>query len=82
MPFNLTVTAVNPFGQVAFGYTGMVTFACDDAAAVLPDDYPFQPSDQGSAVFSVTLNTSGPVHLTVTDTADDSLVAALDLIVP
>jgi hypothetical protein len=81
VPFNLSVTAVDPFGQVAYGYTGTVTFASDDAAAVLPDDYPFQPSDEGSATFAVTLNTSGPVHLTGTDTADDTVFAALDLIV-
>jgi hypothetical protein len=29
----------------------------------------------------VTLYTQGPVHLTVTDTADNTVVAALDLIV-
>ena len=81
MPFNLSVTAVDPFGQVAYGYTGTVTFASDDSAAVLPGDYAFQPSDQGRAVFSVTLNTLGPVHLTVTDTADNTVFAALDLIV-
>jgi hypothetical protein len=41
----------------------------------------FQPSDQGSATFMVTLNTQGPVPLTVTDTADNTVFAALDLIV-
>ena len=75
------MTAVDPFGQVAYGYTGTVTFASDDTAAMLPDDYQFQPSDQGSATFMVTLNTQGPVHLTVTDTADATVFAALDLIV-
>ena len=58
-----------------------MTFASDDPAAMLPDDYPFQLTDQGRAVFSVTLNTPGPVHLTVTDTADNTLFAALDLYV-
>jgi hypothetical protein len=41
----------------------------------------FQRSDQGSATFMVTLNTEGSVHLTVTDTADNTVFAALDLIV-
>jgi hypothetical protein len=81
VPFELTVTAVDPFGQMAFGYTGTVIFASDDPAALLPDDYQFQPSDQGSATFSVTLNTSGPVHLTVTDTADGTVLGSWDLIV-
>jgi hypothetical protein len=41
----------------------------------------FQPGDQGSATFMVTLNTQGPVHLTITDTVDNTVFAALDLIV-
>ncbi len=81
VPFQVIVTAVDPFGQVAFGYTGTMTFASDDPAAVLPDDYTFQPIDHGSAVFSVTLNTPGPVHLTVTDKADGTLFGSFDLIV-
>jgi hypothetical protein len=81
VPFNLSVTALDPFGQVAYGYTGTVTFASDNNAAVLPAAYQFQTTDQGSAVFTVTLNTPGPVHLTVTDTADNTVFAALDLIV-
>jgi predicted outer membrane repeat protein len=81
VPFNLSVTAVDPFGQVAYGYAGTVAFASDDTGAMLPDDYQFQPSDQGSATFMVTLNTQGPVHLTVADTADNTVFAALDLIV-
>jgi hypothetical protein len=75
------VTALDPFGQVAYGYTGTIRFACDDPAALLPGDHPFQPSEQGCATFMVTLNTQGPVHLTVTDTADNIVFAALDLIV-
>jgi hypothetical protein len=57
-----------------------VTFACD-GAAVMPDNYRFQSSDHGSATITVTLNTSGPMHLTVTDTVDDTVFAGLDLIV-
>jgi hypothetical protein len=175
--FDVTVTAVDPFGQLAVGYTGTVTFTTSDPDpdVVLPADYTFtlndggvhtftdtglgettlitpgdqmltvmdtadntitgsiiitvsagpgpaphgqrpppstlqpgpaqaeawtrsvpsasevvaadqwfasfQPSDQGSATFMVTLNTQVPVHLTVTDTADNTVVAALDLIV-
>jgi hypothetical protein len=177
VPFDVTVTAVDPFNQVAVGYTGTVTFSTTDAdpGVVLPADYTFtlddgglhtftdtglgettlitpgdqtlnvmgtadntitggaivtvnagpgpaphgqgpppstlqagpaqgdawtrsepsanevvaadqwfasfQPSDQGSATFIVTLNTQGPVHLTVTDTADNTVFAALGLIV-
>jgi hypothetical protein len=175
--FDVTVTAVDPFNQVAVGYTGTVTFNTTDPdpGVVLPADYTFtlddggthtftdtglgettlitpgdqmltvmdtadntitgsaivtlnagpgpaphgqgpppstiqpspvqgeawtrtepsanevvaadqwfasfQPSDQDSATFMVALNTQGPVHLTVTDTADNTVFAALDLIV-
>jgi hypothetical protein len=178
--FDVTVTAVDLFNQVAVGYTGTVAFSTNDPdpGVVLPADYPFaladggvhtftdtglgettlvtpgdqmltvmdttdntingsaivtvnsgpgpaphgqgpppstiqpspvqgeawtrsepsasevfaadqwfasfQPSDQGSATFMVTLNTQdtqGPVHLTVTDTADNTVFAALELIV-
>jgi hypothetical protein len=38
-PFDLTVTAVDPFGQTALGYTGRVTFTSADAyGARLPAD--------------------------------------------
>jgi hypothetical protein len=81
VPFGLSVTALDPFGQFAYGYIGTIRFDCDDPAALLPDDHPFQPSEQGRATFMVTLNTQGPVHLAVTDTADNTVFAALDLIV-
>jgi hypothetical protein len=177
VPFDVIVTAVDPFNQVAVGYTGTVTFTTSDPdpGVVLPADYTFtlddggvhtftdtglgettlitpgdqmltvmdtadttitgsatitvnsgpgpaphrqgsppstlqpspgqgdawtrsepsasevvaadewfvsfQPGDQGRATFMVTLNTQGPVHLTVTDTADNIVFAALDLIV-
>src|SRR5262249_32406731 len=39
--FTVTVTAYDLYGNVATGYLGTVTFACDDPAATLPDDYSF-----------------------------------------
>jgi hypothetical protein len=43
VPFDVTVTAVDSFGQVAVGYTGTVTFSSSDAdpGVVLPADYTF-----------------------------------------
>src|SRR6516165_1599440 len=45
-PFDLTVAAVDPFGQSAYGYTGTVTFATTDPdpGVVLPADYTFTPA--------------------------------------
>jgi hypothetical protein len=79
--FAVTVTADDAYGNVATGYQGTVTFASDDPAAVLPDDYAFTADDAGSHTFTVTLSTSGPVLLSVADTADATLAAALALTV-
>jgi len=45
----LTITAVDPFGQMAVGYLGTVTFSTSDPdpGVVLHADYSFQPSDAG-----------------------------------
>jgi hypothetical protein len=74
VPFDVTVTAVDPFGQLAVGYRGTVTFRTGDPdpGVVLPADYPFTPEDGGRHTFAagVTLVTPGGQALTVTDTAD------------
>jgi hypothetical protein len=78
-PFDVTVTAVDPFGQVAVGYTGTVTFSTTDPdpGTVLPDSYPFTAADQGTHTFSsaFVLLTSGPQTLTADD-ADGGFCAS------
>jgi hypothetical protein len=73
MPFDVTVTAVDVFGQTAVGYTGMITFTSTDPDpnVVLPPDYTFQTSDGGMVTFpaGVTLFTPGQQTVTVTDLA-------------
>src|SRR5207237_5231817 len=69
----ITVTANDRFGNTATGYTGTVHFSSSDPHAVLPADYTFVSSDQGSHAFSVTLKTAGTQSLTATDTAVASL---------
>jgi hypothetical protein len=73
-PFDVTVQAVDVFGQVAFGYTGTVTFSVTDTdpAVVLPLDYTFTAGDQGRHTFSgeLTLITPGDQTLTVADLAN------------
>jgi hypothetical protein len=80
VPFDLTVTAVDPYGQVALGYIGTVTFSTTDPdpGVVLPTDYTFTSADQGSVRFSggVTLITPGDQTLCVTDTADATIAGA------
>jgi hypothetical protein len=81
VPFDVTVTAVDPFGQVAVGYTGTVTFSTTDPdpTVVLPADYTFTAADGGVHTFTdtglgeTTLVTPGDQTLSVTDTADHTV---------
>jgi hypothetical protein len=67
---NLTVSAYDPFGNVATGYTGTVHVTSSDAQATLPADYTFTAADAGVHTLSVTLKTAGPQGITVRDGAD------------
>jgi hypothetical protein len=71
MPFDLTVRAVDAYGNVDTNYAGTVTFSTSDGdpGVVLPPAYTFQASDQGQATFpgGVMLVTPGSQTLTVTD---------------
>jgi hypothetical protein len=81
VPFDVTVTAVDPFGQVAVGYTGTVTFSTSDPRrrVVLPADYAFTLGDGGVHTFTdtgrgeTTLRTRGHHIIVVADTADGSI---------
>jgi phospholipase C len=69
----LTVTALDPYGNVATAYTGTVTFTSSDSQAALPGNYTFTTADAGLHSFSVTLKTAGTQSLTATDTATASI---------
>jgi hypothetical protein len=79
--FDVAVTAVDPFGQVAVGYTGTVTFSSSDPRrrVVLPADYAFTLEDGGVHRFTdtgrgeTTLRTHGRQTIAVADTADPSI---------
>jgi hypothetical protein len=79
MPFDIMVTALDPSGNIDTNYQGTVTFTSSDAyPGLLPADYTFTSSDQGTHTFSglVTLYTAGTQSLTVQDTADSSLTGS------
>ena len=65
---SFTLTAMDPFGNVATNYTGVVHFTSSDSQAVLPPDTFFSPADAGRHTFTVTLKTAGPQTLSFTDT--------------
>ncbi len=64
---SITVTALDPSGNVLTGYTGTVHFTSSDPQAGLPADYTFTAADNGSHTFSVTLKTAGVESITASD---------------
>ncbi len=65
-----TVTAYDPYGNVATGYSGTVQFTSSDGQAALPADTALTA---GTGTFTATLKTAGPQSLTATDTANAAL---------
>jgi hypothetical protein len=70
-PFDVTILAVDAFGNVDTHYAGTIHFSSSDSdpGVVLPSDYTFGAGDSGMHTFpaGVTLITSGDQTLTVTD---------------
>jgi hypothetical protein len=68
--FTVTVTTLDPYGNVAPSYLGTVHFTSSDLHATLPADYAFTAADKGKHIFSktVTLRTAGSRTVTATDT--------------
>src|SRR5207253_1640312 len=73
--FNVTVTALDAYGNTDTGYTGIVHFTSSDSQAVLPSNYTFVSGDAGVHTFTngVTLNTAGSQTVTGTDTVTSSI---------
>jgi hypothetical protein len=68
--FAATVTALDPYGNTATGYTGAVRFTSSDSRAVLPAFYRFTAGNAGVHTFTgLVLKTAAAQSLTVTDTA-------------
>jgi hypothetical protein len=74
-PFDITITALDPYGNIDFNYTGTVKFTTTDKdpTVVLPLDYTFTSDDAGIHTFTdtgrgeSTLITVGDQTITVTD---------------
>jgi len=74
-PFTISVTAYDPYNNVATGYRGTVHFASSDSGAWLPANYSFVASDNGAHTFgnSVKLMTGGMKTITVKDINNPSV---------
>jgi hypothetical protein len=69
----ITVTAKDPYGNVATGYRGTVTFTSSDSQAMRPANYAFTAADNGVHSFSITLKTAGTQSVIATDTGTATL---------
>ena len=70
--FNVTVTALDAYGNVATGYTGTVLLTSSDRTPQL-SDYTFTPSDNGTHSFALTLFTAGVQTVLARDAANGSI---------
>ncbi len=73
---NVTVTAYDPYGNIATGYTGTVHFTSSDSQATLPANYTFTAANDGTDTFTVTLKTAGTQSITATDTSTSSITGS------
>ena len=64
----VTVTAVDPYANVATNYTGTVRFTSSDTEANLSPNYTFTIGNQGVHSFTLKLETAARQSVTVTDT--------------
>jgi photosystem II stability/assembly factor-like uncharacterized protein len=71
-PVSFSVTVVDPFGDVAVGYTGLVHFSSTDGRAVLPGDSRLV---NGTGTFSINFRDAGIQAVTVTGAGTPALSA-------
>jgi hypothetical protein len=71
-----TVTALDPYGNVATGYTGTVHFTATDTGAALPGTYTFTAADAGTHAFAMTPSASYQQWLTATDTSNSGITGS------
>jgi FG-GAP-like repeat len=82
-PFDIAFTAMDPYENVATGYTGTLHFQTNDLypAATVPADFTFTAADAGTHMFAtgVDLFTAGARTLTVTPSDLTGQTASLTL---
>lgn len=65
--FKATVKAYGTDNQIKTDYTGTISFTSGDTKAILPSDYTFQLTNQGSKDFFITYKTIGNQSFTIND---------------
>jgi hypothetical protein len=80
VPFSLTLTVEDAYGNVVTGYTGTVHFSSTDNRALLPANYTFTAGNAGAHTFTgLVLHKKGKQQITVTatDTQNRSLTGSI-----
>ncbi len=88
VPFAVTVTAIDAYGNVATTYDGTIDLSSTDPAAEFPLTYNFNdvalpatfnvaPEQLGTGTFYVTFETSGTQSLTATDSSTATITGTL-----
>jgi Ca2+-binding RTX toxin-like protein len=80
-PCVVTVTALDAYNNVVNGYRGTVHLSSSDTQAMLPADYTFTATDNGTHAFSVILETAGNQTVTATDTQTGTLTSSVSVTV-
>jgi len=77
-PFTITVTAFDPYNNVATGYRGTIHFTSSDNRAALPSIYTFTSGEDGVHTFgnAVTPRTSGTQTITAYDVFHPSIIGS------
>lgn len=70
---SVQVTALDASSNPVTTYTGSISFLSSDPLAVLPSDYTFTLSDNGTKSFPITLKTSGVQSITVIQANDNTV---------
>src|SRR5207302_1763584 len=77
VPFSLSITVEDAYGNVVTGYVGTVHFTSSDRTATLPGDYTFTAADKGVHAFTgLVLRKRGAQKITLTDTLNSSLTGS------
>jgi hypothetical protein len=78
VPFSLTLTVEDAYGNVVTGYTGTVHFSSTDAAATLPANYTFTAADKGVHTFAgLVLRKKRKQTITLTDMLNSALTGSV-----
>jgi hypothetical protein len=78
VPFSLTLTVEDAYGNLVTGYTGTAHISSSGSTALLPANYAFTASDAGVHPFTgLVLHKKGKQKITGTDTQNSSLTGSV-----